>query len=404
MMRKWRPTVLALLLALSFSSIPLTIDSANAEFPADTGAYWGLDDAQQAAPGAYVEEIIPANGVCAAGGCPTFAGSPAGQVNNSQTFVGTDDSDGIDVAANAAFDWAGDASFSIALWINRDVSAVQLGQNEVAIGRDDTFGGGPLHWWVGISNVGAGADINVATFVLSDDGSIPGPNSAQGVVGTADIADGTWHYLVAVKDEVAGELRLYVDSVLVDTEAIGQLFYATGFASLEPLNIGYMDFQNTSKFHFVGSIDEVALFDTALTQTEIDDNYALGQAGTSLRAAVAPLAADNSYVTFVNTTFNQSAPGVLGNDSPGTTAILVDDVTDGALTLNANGSFTYTPNPGFVGTDTFTYKANDGVTDSTVATVTIDVMAGNPFAPIFWGGGGGGGCFISIASFESIIK
>jgi hypothetical protein len=35
---------------------------------------------------------------------------------------------------------------------------------------------------------------------------------------------------------------------------------------------------------------------------------------------------------------------------------------------------TYTPNPGFVGTDTFTYTANDGMVDSNVATVTITVQ------------------------------
>ena len=42
--------------------------------------------------------------------------------------------------------------------------------------------------------------------------------------------------------------------------------------------------------------------------------------------------------------------------------------------LNANGSFTYTPNTGFFGIDSFTYHAvdNEGA-DSNVATVTIDV-------------------------------
>lgn len=42
-----------------------------------------------------------------------------------------------------------------------------------------------------------------------------------------------------------------------------------------------------------------------------------------------------------------------------------------ALTLNANGSFTYTPNANFNGTDSFTYRANDGTADSNIATVTI---------------------------------
>jgi hypothetical protein len=56
------------------------------------------------------------------------------------------------------------------------------------------------------------------------------------------------------------------------------------------------------------------------------------------------------------------------------------------LTLNANGSFTYTPKNGFVGIDTFMYKANNGTwtadlpnvpmsADSNTATVTITVTA-----------------------------
>ena len=46
------------------------------------------------------------------------------------------------------------------------------------------------------------------------------------------------------------------------------------------------------------------------------------------------------------------------------------------MTLNADGSFTYTPNANFNGTDSFTYKANDGTADSNVATVTITVTRG----------------------------
>ena len=41
--------------------------------------------------------------------------------------------------------------------------------------------------------------------------------------------------------------------------------------------------------------------------------------------------------------------------------------------LNADGSFTYTPNANFNGTDSFTYTVTDGTADSNVATVTITV-------------------------------
>ncbi|HSH71256.1 MAG TPA: Ig-like domain-containing protein, partial [Deferrisomatales bacterium] len=43
------------------------------------------------------------------------------------------------------------------------------------------------------------------------------------------------------------------------------------------------------------------------------------------------------------------------------------------LTLNVDGSFIYTPNINFAGTDSFTYVATDGTLDSNVATVTIKV-------------------------------
>jgi hypothetical protein len=55
------------------------------------------------------------------------------------------------------------------------------------------------------------------------------------------------------------------------------------------------------------------------------------------------------------------------------TAILVDNPTNGILTLNSDGSFTYEPNLNFFGTDSFTYLANDGTADSDLATVTITV-------------------------------
>ena len=45
------------------------------------------------------------------------------------------------------------------------------------------------------------------------------------------------------------------------------------------------------------------------------------------------------------------------------------------LTLNADGSFSYTPNAGFCGTDSFTYTATDGHATSAPATVTITVYS-----------------------------
>src|SRR5205814_1571140 len=95
----------------------------------------------------------------------------------------------------------------------------------------------------------------------------------------------------------------------------------------------------------------------------------------------APVAANDAYSTNEDTVLNITAPGVLGNDTDSDgnplTVALITGVAHGTLTLNANGSFTYTPAANYNGPDSFTYKANDGTVDSGIATVTITVNAVN---------------------------
>ncbi|MEO8510169.1 MAG: tandem-95 repeat protein [Chloroflexota bacterium] len=95
----------------------------------------------------------------------------------------------------------------------------------------------------------------------------------------------------------------------------------------------------------------------------------------------APVAADDGYSTAEDTTLSIAAPGVLSNDSDvensSLSAALVSSAAHGNLSFNADGSFSYSPAMNFNGTDTFTYKANDGTTDSGVATVTITVSGVN---------------------------
>ena len=93
----------------------------------------------------------------------------------------------------------------------------------------------------------------------------------------------------------------------------------------------------------------------------------------------APTAVNDSYSILKGSSLTIAAPGVLGNDtdvdSSPLTAALNTGPSNGTLVLNTNGSFTYTPDPSFVGLVSFTYKANDGSLDSNVATVSITVKA-----------------------------
>src|SRR5690349_17567973 len=68
-------------------------------------------------------------------------------------------------------------------------------------------------------------------------------------------------------------------------------------------------------------------------------------------ANAAPTAANDSYTALRDTALTIAAPGVLGNDTDPTTepltAKLGNNVTHGTLSLQSNGSFTYTPAAGY---------------------------------------------------------
>jgi hypothetical protein len=92
-----------------------------------------------------------------------------------------------------------------------------------------------------------------------------------------------------------------------------------------------------------------------------------------------PVAVDDFFAVIGDNTFLADAPGVLANDSDPDGdvlhAILIDVPSHGALQLNADGSFSYVPNTGFAGIDSFTYRVSDGQLESAVATVTLEVTA-----------------------------
>ena len=98
-----------------------------------------------------------------------------------------------------------------------------------------------------------------------------------------------------------------------------------------------------------------------------------------------PLATADTYSVNEDNTLNIAATGVLANDSDPDndplTVVLVSGPANGTVTLNADGSFSYTPDADFNGTDSFTYQANDGSYDSNVATVTITVNEQNDTPP-----------------------
>jgi len=87
---------------------------------------------------------------------------------------------------------------------------------------------------------------------------------------------------------------------------------------------------------------------------------------------------DEAFAVAQNGSLSVPAAGVLANDDdldengPGLAATLLGGPDNGAVVLNPDGSFTYTPTPDFAGEDSFTYVASDSVMTAT-GTVTLNV-------------------------------
>lgn len=139
--------------------------------------------------------------------------------------------------------------------------------------------------------------------------------------------------------------------------------------------------------------------------------------------ATAPVGRSDKFTTSQDQHLLIAAPGVLENDvsvAASPIAVLVESATNGTLTLNSNGSFEYSPRPGFYGYDGFAYKVIDGL-ESPVVPVQIfvenidDPLAnanprywiastdGNWSDPMFWSTVSGGPGGASVPDSNSMV-
>ncbi len=215
---------------------------------------------------------------------------------------------------------------------------------------------------------------------VTDDGrarwSIKTATSAiVAVVSDPALVSGRWYHLAGTYDSAT--LRLYVNGALVgETSATGGLYSPSRY----PLTLGASYYFAELRNGIAGNLDEVAVHVRALEAGELVDNY------TAL-ANEPPVGVDDDYTVLEGSTLTVAAPGVLGNDTdPGTEPLiaeLVDGAAHGTLTFTDDGSFTYQPDAGFVGDDTFTYAAIDIVGQSaleTTATITVEPLNAAPTA------------------------
>ena len=199
---------------------------------------------------------------------------------------------------------------------------------------------------------------NYLTFFLGDQDEPVDAGVLQ--ISTPFVDTAGWHYVSVVVNNMstAPSATMYLDGVAVgsDTGTVARTSrtgWDTAMRFGEP---------GMATRYYDGALDELNLATVARSANWVDAQYA-SMTGTLIsNAAVEP----------------RPVVGVLANDtnpagSP-LTAVLVSGPSNAAsFTLNADGTFSYTPVADYNGTDTFTYLANDGTSTSNTATVTITV-------------------------------
>ena len=228
--------------ALDGLSLPVT------DCPLGLISYWKLEEATSP----YEDSYGTSDATCIT--CPALT---AGIVDGAQEFDGTDDE--VNVADDGAFDWGADDSFSIEYWMK---TSDDSSGNKVIVGRDDDST--ELHWWVGCAGDGT------VRFYLKD---VNDHGTSIGGIGDP-LNDDVWHHVVAVKDGSQDTIKIYVDGEKVD-EATHD--YTGDFSSDVDLNMGYLNL--SSGFHYSGLLDELAIYDRALSIAEIQGHYNSGLGG-----------------------------------------------------------------------------------------------------------------------------
>lgn len=181
----------------------------------------------------------------------------------------------------------------------------------------------------------------------------------------AKVHDGAWHH-VAVTVDTSGN-SFYIDGNKI---ADADLTYSTGSSAtsmffddvndLDSMNIGRNEDSGGGNWYFDGLLDEVRVYNRALTVADI-----------AALAAEAPVAANDSATTTKDTAVNINLTSNDSDlDSETITILDVGNPTNGTVVNNEDGTVTYTPTTSYIGTDSFTYLTAD--LDDTVSYWRLD--------------------------------
>ena len=356
--------VLALIFAVGLAG-PL-VNTAGADYLVTPIAYWKLEEA---APN-YLDATTNDYDLECSGVCPAQA---TGIVGNGQFFDNTGGGSlpALRVpnakTAGALFNWAYDQDFSIEFWFKRDPAGTTSFPDgtEVVIGRNDSSGTTSLRWYVGVNEDGS-----LEALFRAVDGA--GAGVFLRTPTGENYTDANWHHVVIVRQAqemgTADKIDMYVDGQLKGT--ISPTYNAgNGFASdTVQLRIGELDL--SPYYEFGGTLDEVALYNQAVSASVIYGHYQAGLQGKGYDESFAPIIMSGGpYSGYIGYSYGQQV-NAAGNPLP--TFGLGTNAPAGMAINSSSGLISWTPNSEQAGANIFTVNAtNSEGSDSEDFTVNV---------------------------------
>jgi hypothetical protein len=204
---------------------------------AETGGLGGADSSGNGLGGLYYGDVTF--------GAP---GALVGDANTAVTF------DGSNKGHLRVLSTIGPGDFSIEVWVNTTTDSLTGSQTYQGTGLVwSDIAGVANDWILGYLN-------NVASFFTG--------NPDNTISGVTPLNDGVWHHIVATR-VLGGDKNLYVDGQLENTGTTNIFSLSTN----PIIDIGGNTLDNR---YFTGSLDEVAIYQVALTPDQVLKHYNVG--------------------------------------------------------------------------------------------------------------------------------
>ncbi|MDW0137690.1 MAG: Ig-like domain-containing protein [Nitrososphaeraceae archaeon] len=230
----------------------------------------------------------------------------------------------------------------------------------------------------GVGSESSGQNMNYGIWMTKSEKIMAGFESTTAadrfVTSVKTYNDNQWHYVIVTYG--GSNLILYIDGVRVTTKSTSGASPET--SGTKPVRIGANSRVTPPGNFFTGQVDEVRVWNDDLTTQQVADAFAGISFNTAEQVLYLPFGsnpppvANNQAITVNKNT--QQAITLTATDPNN------DPLTYTVLTQPAHGTLTgtapnlnYNPDTDYVGADSFTFKANDGTTDSNTATVSITV-------------------------------